>query len=515
LVLVFGALIVERATRMTPYVRDQVVASLNARFDSAVDLGALQVSLFPRPAVAGERITLRYKERDDIPPLLEVGSFSSTAGLLGLWRRPLHLRTVELDRLDIRIPAGGLNPGNSRKDDQPVSLHAPPPVPVVRPSRRAEPIRIDRLIARNAAIEIAPRDPTKLPRRFDIHDLELLDLGDGAGSGFRAALTNPKPHGRIDTEGTFGPWHADDPRLTPIRGDFLFGRADLNTIKGIGGTLSAAGTFDGVLERIEVSGHTETPDFTIDIARHPMPLKTRFEAVVDGTNGNTWLERVEATLRNTVIIARGAVVRAQEIKGRHVALDVTIEKGRLEDLLAVAVKTAKAPMTGEVSLRTRVLIPAGDQDVVDRLQLAGDFALAQARFTNLNVQRRISALSRRSQGDAAGPDEGESAVANLRGRFVMRNGAIDFSHLAFSIDGATVQLTGRYDLRRQTIDFGGDVLLDASLAEMTTGVKSVAARIAQPLFRRPGGGSKLPIRISGTRDNPSFGLDIKRTFLPG
>jgi hypothetical protein len=47
---------------------------------------------------------------------------------------------------------------------------------------------------------------------------------------------------------------------------------------------------------------------------------------------------------------------------------------------------------------------------------------------------------------------------------------------------------------------------------MTSGFKSMLARLAQPLFRRPGGGSRLPIRISGTRANPAFGLDIRRVF---
>ena len=68
---------------------------------------------------------------------------------------------------------------------------------------------------------------------------------------------------------------------------------------------------------------------------------------------------------------------------------------------------------------------------------------------------------------------------------------------------------------KPTFDWADPLLLDASLAEMTTGVRSVAARIVQPFFRRPGGGSKIPIRISGTRTNPTFGLDVRRTFLPG
>jgi len=255
----------------------------------------------------------------------------------------------------------------------------------------------------------------------------------------------------------------------------------------------------------------------IDIAGQPVPLTTRFDAVVDGTNGNTWLERVEAKLRDTTILARGAVVRAREVKGREIAVDVTIQGGRLEDLMALAVRSAKPPVTGAVTIKTRLVIPAGEEDVVDKLQLAGAFELASARFTNLDVQGRVNTLSRRGRGNAAAErgNEGESVVSKLRGRFVMRHASIRFSELTFAVPGAIVQLAGVYNLRSEAIDFAGNLLLDATLAQMTTGLRSVAARIAQPLFRRPGGGSKLPIRISGTRSKPSFGLDIKRALLPG
>jgi hypothetical protein len=511
LVLIGGALLVAFGTRATDYVRDEAVAALNARFASQVELQSLQVSVFPTPAVSGTGLVLRHNGRTDVPPLLAVPSFSASAGLMGLARTPLHLKTVEVDGLDVRIPVGGVSGGPADQRKAGTTPSAPPS------NRRAADLPtllIDRLVARAATLEIASKDPTKLPRHFDIHNLEMLKIGEASGASFRAALTNPKPLGRIDTEGTFGPWQSDDPRLTPVQGEYLFGGADLNTIKGIDGTLSSAGRYNGVLERISVTGHTETPDFAIDIAGQPVPLATEFQAVVDGTNGNTWLERVEARLRDTTITAQGAIVCAREVKGREISLDVVIEKGRLEDVLALAVNAAKPPMTGAVTVRTRLVIPAGDEDVVDKLQLAGQFELAEARFSNLDVQGRINTLSRRGQGNTTAADEGESAVSNLRGRFVMRDAAIRFSQLAFAVPGAIVQLTGAYNLRSEVIDFSGELLLDASLADMTTGVKALAARIVQPLFRRPGGGSKLPIRISGTRSKPSFGLDIKRALLP-
>ena len=59
------------------------------------------------------------------------------------------------------------------------------------------------------------------------------------------------------------------------------------------------------------------------------------------------------------------------------------------------------------------------------------------------------------------------------------------------------------------------LLLDASLRDMTSGYKAVLATLAQPFFRRKGGGTKVPIRIAGTRAKPQFGMDVKKAFLPG
>jgi hypothetical protein len=87
--------------------------------------------------------------------------------------------------------------------------------------------------------------------------------------------------------------------------------------------------------------------------------------------------------------------------------------------------------------------------------------------------------------------------------------------LNFTIPGAEVQLAGLYDMRKETLDFQGDLLVDASLADMTSGFKSFLARLAQPFFRRPGGGSRFPIKISGPRSKPEFGLDMGRVFKRG
>src|SRR5262249_58549188 len=105
-----------------------------------------------------------------------------------------------------------------------------------------------------------------------------------------------------------------------------------------GGTLTADGGFDGMLPRLDVAGKTVTPDFRLDLGGASEPLDTTFHAVVDGTNGNTHLERVDAKLRHTPIEASGDVVSRPHVKGRPGAIDVKVRDGRIEDLLALAAR---------------------------------------------------------------------------------------------------------------------------------------------------------------------------------
>ena len=500
LAAILVALVASRLSRLTPHVRDATITALEERFRSEVDLAELQVSVFPRPEVFGSGLDVRFNGGNQRIPMIRVDSFASSAGLWGLLASPVHLRSVELDGLVITLQTG------LRRDPK-----APAGEP--RPTAKRGLIFVDEIVARAARLEIMSRDPAKLPRVFEIHDLVMHDLGDNAGSDFRASVTNWKPRGKVTTVGRFGPWRGDEPRQTPLRGTYDFRSADLNTIKGIAGMLTSSGEYSGVLERIQVKGDTDTPDFSIDVAGHPVPLKTRFQAVVDGTSGDTWLEHVEARIAETLLIARGAVVRAKDVKGRHVSLDVRIDDGRLEDVLRLAVKAPKPIMTGRMRLETKFLLPAGEEDVVEKLQLTGVFSLNEARFTNINVQQRINTLSRRGKGEK--DDNSPSVVSRLSGRFALRAGTLTLTDLTFGVPGAVVQLAGTYDLRREELDFRGHLLTDATLAEMTSGAKAVLAHIAQPFFRRPGGGSKIPITIHGPREKPAFGLDVKRALGPG
>ena len=499
-VIVAGSAAIGWASRSTPYVRDRVVEALNEHFATQVQIESLHASVFPEAGIAGTGLALRFTGEANQPPLIQLSTFSATAGIWGLFAHPLHLRKVTLDGLDIRIPTGGH-----------VALGGSPTGDLVTRS----PIEIDEIASRHARLELPNHRQDRLPRVFEIEDLVIDGFGSPDGARFRAALANPMPRGRIETHGTFGPWNRATPERTAIQGQYVFKQANLDDIRGIGGTLSSIGTYSGVLERLVVEGQTNTPDFHIDIAGTPVPLTTQFKAIVDGTNGDTWLDRVEAQLGSSTILAKGEVVRSRDVMGRRVSLDVEMKNARLEDLMRLAVKSSGPPLVGRVDLATTFLLPAGDRTVADRLQLAGRFSIVQARFTNFDVQRRITLLSQRGRGNDSGDGTGESVVSNLKGRFTLRNATLSFKGLTFDVPGSQIVLDGTYDLHSQMVNFSGDLLMDASLADMTHGIKSVLARLAQPFFRRPGGGTRIPIRISGARTNPSFGVDMRRVFRRG
>jgi hypothetical protein len=43
-----------------------------------------------------------------------------------------------------------------------------------------------------------------------------------------------------------------------------------------------------------------------------------------------------------------------------------------------------------------------------------------------------------------------------------------------------------------------------------TGAKSFFMKAVDPFFKGKNGGSEVPIKITGTKDHPSFGLDLHR-----
>jgi hypothetical protein len=478
--------------------RARVISVLAARLNAEVDLRSLHVRALPQLHAEGAGLTIRHRGRRDVPPLISIQHFTAEGNVIGILRK--HLSSVVLDGLDIEIP-----PDHNRDpEDANASIRTPQ-------TRAVRAFVVDHLRSTNGRLVIIPRDVDKDPKVWAIHDLQMQSVSFDRPMPFRATLTNAVPPGAIGTAGSFGPWQSEEPGRTPVEGRFTFDHADLGFFKGIAGILSAQGTFGGTLARMDIHGETDTPEFTVTVAGHPIPLHAVYHAIVDGTNGDTLLERIDASFLQTALVAKGGVVGTPGQHGRTVSLDVMMDRARLEDVLKLAMKTAESPMTGALKLHTKFLLPPGDQDVVHKLRLDGTFSIAETRFTNFDVQKKINELSHRSSGKS--PDQPRQRVTSqFSGTFKLAHGTVRIPAVAFDVPGSIVRLSGAYQLAPETLDFSGTLFMDVKISETTTGLKSLLLKAVDPLFKRAGGGSAIPIKISGRRSDPSFGLDKGRVF---
>jgi hypothetical protein len=482
--------------------RHRMIETLSARLDADVAIGDLHWRVFPAVRASGSDLAIRRRGRNDAKPLIAIKSFTVEATVGGLMRK--HVSHVTLDALDIEIP-----PDDA--DDRPARSEPAKPRETGQPL--AEGVIIDTLDANGAQVATIPKQKDKLPKVWAIHALRLHNVGAGQSMPFEAALTNAVPPGEIDTSGTFGPWQPERPGTTPLNGVFTFARADLSIFHGISGILSAHGSFGGTLDRIDVRGETETPDFSVKVGGHTFPLHTQYHTIVDGTNGDTILERIDAKFLASSLVAKGSVIDAPRgVHGRIVALDITMDHARLEDVMQMAVKSAP-PMFGGLRLTTKFLLPPGETDVAERLQLDGRFTAAQVRFANYDVQGKINELSRRGRGKPEDPDR--RVASDFQSRFQLGNGRLSLPSLTFAVPGAKVELSGRYALKPETLDFSGRLLMDAKVSETQTGLKSLLLKVVDPFFNRRGGGSVIPIHVRGPRSDPDFGIDMRRVFRRG
>jgi hypothetical protein len=256
-------------------------------------------------------------------------------------------------------------------------------------------------------------------------------------------------------------------------------------------------------------GETDTPDFHLTISGHAVPLHTDFHAIVDGTDGDTYLEPVRARFLQTSFTASGKIVRVKDPPGRQIDLDVVMPQGSIDDLLRLGVRTEPPIMTGPIRLKTKLNISPGQRDISDRLRLAGQFQVPAGHFTNDKVQTKIDNLSLRGQGEPKliGKEDVDVAT-DLKGRFVLQDGILSFAMLHFRIPGTHADMTGKYSLDGATFDFRGLLKTDAKLSQMTTGWKSILLKPVDPFFHKHGSGAEIPFKITGTRSEPHFGLDL-------
>jgi AsmA-like C-terminal region len=498
-ILFAGGVFFWRTRHMDNFVRLWVIRSLSQQFEGRVELRAVHVTGFPQLGVTGEDLAIHFDGHTDLPPLIHVDKFTFRLGMLALLRFPRHVSSVRIENMTISIPP--------REDNRNPKISG-----AGKANKLLSSVILDEVTCKDTTIITLPRKaepgkPQKTPLEWAIHDLNLTAAGEGKPFHFQGTLTNAKPKGEIDTSGDFGPWDLDDPGVTPVSGAYKFTDADLGPFPGIAGILSSTGRFTGELAELQVDGETDTPDFSLDKIGKPVPLHTEFSATVDGTNGNTLLHPVRATLVRSLIIAEGSVIKEPENRGHTIVVNFGAPNARIQDILRLAVDSDKPFLTGTVKIEGKLVVPPSHTKALEKLILDGEFGLDDARWSSQEVREKLQALSRRAEGKPADEDAG-SAVSDLRGNFHVEKGIVKFSSLTFSVPGAAIDLTGTYQLAGGALDFNGHLRLQAKLSQTVTGARSFFLKAVDPFFKKDGAGALVPISITGTREQATIGVTI-------
>ena len=321
-------------------------------FHSEVQLDEIHLRLLPSVRISGKGLTLIQKAQGANIPFVKADRFEGSTTLWNMLTRTRHLHHVQVHGLIITVVR------HAKPEEQP------------KARRKVPEFSIDELVSDNAMLVIMPRDPAKRSLVYSMHHLEVDSLGKTQVMRYRAHLQNALPPGDIDAEGNLGPWNFDDTGSTHVEGHYNFRKADLGVFHEISGTLSSTGDFQGELSRLDVVGTTETPDFAVSAGEHPVDLKTKFQATVDGTNGNTELKMVEAHFLNSSFTAQGLIYDIPGPEGHIITLDVNAKNARVEDMLKMAVKSAPA-MQGELKFHAKVRIDPGPTPVRNRIKEDG------------------------------------------------------------------------------------------------------------------------------------------------
>jgi hypothetical protein len=511
------------AHRAEPFVRDQVIQAISARFHARVELDSFHLSLgntlrgewgiwgegkglriWPPAEVEGVHVP---EPNPPVQPLIRLGDFHFHAPLYYKSGQPIHITQVRLNDLDIHFPPRS---HMQRSFESPAAIQPPS-----NPWNVS--VIVDAVDCTNAKFTLGTDKPNKLPLEFVINRFRLKGVHSGAPMNFEAEVQNPKPPGQVHTTGVFGPWIVSDPGNSAIRGNYTFKHADLSVFKGIAGTLDSTGNYMGTLRDLAVAGQTSTPDFQLSRFGHTMVLHTNFDARVDGTNGDTWLNAINATLNDSHFMATGQVVRSLKTgpdgrlhsTGHDIALAVTVDRGRIEDFLRLATDSPLPILNGGIQVKAQVHIPPGSATVHERIAIKGNFILDDAFFTSLPVQKRIRELSLRGQGKTSElkSAEDDKVKSHIEGDFDLDGGVLNMPSITYNVPGADIHLHGTYRTNGETLDFTGTAKMQATVSKMVGGWKGMLLKPADRFFRKDGAGAEIPIYIAGTRDKPQFGYN--------
>lgn len=470
-----------------PFTQAKITARLENATSATVQVQSFRTTYFP-PGCVMEGAELRSQNGSKNAPLMTVGRLTIRSNYRQLL---FHQRIGVMHLEDVRLNMGQRGILKSRSSQSPYS------------SSIAE-IIVDRGI-----IEYPRRK--RPPLIFSVHQLTFDEVIRGKPIAFHLTIDNPLPPGSVRADGQFDPWNVSDVSETPVSGAYKFTDARLSSLGGIAGTLSSQGSFAGPAKALRVQGSADTPNYELKSAGHPLLLRTDFQAVVNCTNGDVRLQNIQGRFENTSFMVAGDVTGKEHAHSKTASLQVADPGGRIEDWLHLFTNDPTPAMTGPISFQAHLTVTGGPQPFIRRVHLTGDFVITEVTFTKYKTQQRASELSLRAQGQKVPEPDKErlpKVTGEISGHVELIDGVAHFSNLSYKLPGAVANVRGTFSFQDERIDLHGQLQVDNKFSKTSGGPKALLTRATEGLFAKgKGKGEIFAVRLTGTYDVPSYGLD--------
>lgn len=473
-----------------PFTRERMVERLQRASGTQVEIAKFRSTYFP-PGCVAEGVVFRKDSArgGNSAPLVKIARATITSSYSGLLSRQKRISKIIADGIHIVIPAGGTQFSSGGGSGR-------------------ESLLIEELQARDGILEFASRKQGGKPLSLAIHNASFRNISSNRTIPFALSLRLPLPAAELTARGWIGPWLSQEGNVrgTPVSGSCDLEHGNLGVFESLGGTIESHVSFSGTLARVAVTGTTNSPDFEVKASRHQLPLSTQFRGTVDLRNGDVLLPSLTAKLGNTHLVAQAGVT------GHPKTVELRVDKGQgdVQDLILLFSKAPRSPINGPIEFQTHIVLPPEHRPFKQRVQLAGDFRIDPARFTSANTQEHVDQLSERARGqkDKDGAIY-QDVLSNLKGHVILKDGVSNFPTISFSVPGATARMHGAYNLVNDRVNFHGNMRMQATVSQATTGVKSFFLKILDPFFKKKKSGAELPVSMTGTYDHTHFATGLK------
>ena len=476
--------------RNWPYSESVLIPAIQDSFRAEVKIKSFRRFYFPHPGCAAEYVTLtRPGQPSPTAFLVTVQKIVIVGRYLDFLFRPHHFGNIKLDGLYVRIP--------SHHEGQPFKPS----------SGGTQNITVGAITTNGAVLEF-PRPHHTDPFKFEIHYLRVESIAAGSPMSYQLTMAIPEPPAELQSQGSFGPWKKPIGEI-PLHGMVKLTDAKLDKFEGIGGSFRSEERFAGTLEKIEVRGTADSPDFRLTKAEHPVAVSTEFQLSVNNRSGEVLMTEIVAKMGNTTARGYGKVAKNPETGRRETIVDCDIEHGRTEDLLWIFNEEPKPAMLGPAHFSGRFRASAFGANFLENLEATGHFEVTDGRFQE-RMQQKTNELSARARGKKVknSVDAPDVTVELLSSTYSMDHGVAHFPDLDFHVPGAEARMHGTYNFLNHTVDLHGDLRTDASVSQASSGIKAVLLKPLDPLFHKKNAGAQVPVLMQGPIHHPHFGTDI-------